>query len=233
VEKVAECGVCQKFRARFENHVEEIYSHLKPPHHRARVGFDGLSVTPPDKDGNTHLIVFVDHYAKYVWAYVAKDYSATEVAIGLFIYYCTFGVFDEVWTDSGSNILADVVKQLNEWLQVRHVVALVDRHETNGVEGSNKQIIRHLQTLVHDLRIVDRWSDPIILCLVLFVINDQVNSETGVRPLDAKFGSAAGPYLRLPADDLPENITNAWVVCLGCGLEVYSQDFFRVSTTTY
>ena len=219
VEKVAECGVCQKSRARFENHVEEIYSHLKPAHHRARVGFDGLSVTPPDKDGNTHLIVFVDHYAKYVWAYVAKDYSAIEVAIGLFIYYCTFGVFDEVWTDSGSNILSDVVKQLNEWLQVRHVVALVDRHETNGVEGSNKQIVRHLQTLVHDLRIVDRWSDPIILCLVLFVINDQVNSETGVRPLDAKFGSAAGPYLRLPADELPENITNAWVVALDADLK--------------
>ena len=95
----------------------------------------------PDNDGNTHLIVFVDHYAKHVWAYVAKDYSATEVAIGLLIYYCTFGVFDEVWTDSGSNILADVVKQLNEWLQVRHVVALVDSHETTGVEGSNKQIV--------------------------------------------------------------------------------------------
>ena len=62
-------------------------------------------------------------------------------------------------------------------------IALVDRHETNGVEGSNKQIVRHLQTLVRDLRIVDRWSDPIILCLVLFVINDQVNFETGVRPL--------------------------------------------------
>ena len=98
VNQVAECGVCQKYRARFENHIEEIYSHLKPPHHRARVGFD---------------------HAKHVWAYVAKDYSAIEVAIGLFIYYCTFGVFDEVWTDSGSNILADVVKQLNEWLQVR------------------------------------------------------------------------------------------------------------------
>ena len=44
VDQVAECGVCQKYRARFENHIEEIYSHLKPPHHRARVGFDGLSV---------------------------------------------------------------------------------------------------------------------------------------------------------------------------------------------
>jgi hypothetical protein len=49
---------------------------------------------------------------------------------------------------------------------------------------------------------------------VLFVINDQVNSETGVRPLDAKFGSRDGPYLKLPTDALPETITNAWVVAL-------------------
>ena len=35
------------------------------------------------------------------------------------------------------------------------------------------------------------WSDPTILSLVLFAVNDGVNSETGVRPLDAMFGCAA------------------------------------------
>lgn len=219
VEMVEQCPVCQMYRRGFENHLEEIVSHLKPPHHRSRVGFDGLTVTPPDKSGNTHLIVVVDHFSKYVWAYVAKDYSAMSVATALFVYYCTFGVFDEVWSDPGSNIVNDVVKQLNDWLQVKHVVSLVDRHETNGVEGSNKQILRHLRTLVHDLRIKDRWSDPILLCLVLFVINDQINSETGVRPLDAQFGSTTGPYLRLPQDQLPSNIANDWVIALDADLK--------------
>ena len=115
-------------------------SHLKPPHSRSRVGFDGLTITPPDVHGNTHLIVVVDHFKKYVWGYVAKDYTAMSVATALFVFYCTFGVFDEVWTDPGSNILSEVVEQLNKWLQVKHVVSLVDRHESNGVEGSNKQI---------------------------------------------------------------------------------------------
>ena len=110
--------------------------------------------------------------------------------------------------------MSEAVQQLNKWLQVGHKVSLVDRHETNGVEGSNKQILRHLRTLVSDFRIANRWSDPIILCLVLFVINDQIHSETGVRPLDAKFGSADGPYLRLPKDSLPSDITNAWVIAL-------------------
>ena len=213
-EMIMKCRTCQKYRTSFGDYVEPIYSHLKPAHPRARVGFDGLTVTPPDKYGNTHLIVVVDFYTKYVWAHVASNYEAESIATALFIYYCTFGVFDEVWTDSGSNICSEVVEQLNQWLQVKHVKALTDRHQTNGTEGSNKQIIRHLRTITHDFRIVNRWSDPIILCLVLFVINDQVNSETGVRPLDAKFGSRDGPYLKLPTDALPETITNAWVVAL-------------------
>ena len=219
VEMVEQCPVCQLYRRGFENHLEEIVTHLKPPHHRARVGFDGLTITPPDSQGNTHLIVVVDHFSKYVWGYVAKDYSALSVATALFIYYCTFGVFDEVWSDPGSNIMSDVVRQLNDWLQVKHVVSIVDRHESNGVEGSNKQILRHLRTLLHDLRVKDRWSDPIILCLVFFVINDQINSETGVRPLDAKFGSSAGPYLRLPTDRLPAELNNEWVVALDADLK--------------
>ena len=94
---------------------------------------------------------------------------------------------------------------------IRRVISLVDRHESNGVEGTNKQILRHLRTLVHDLRVPKKWSDPTILSLVLFAINDGINSETGVRPLDAMFGSADSPYFRLPDSVDPATITSAWV----------------------
>ena len=233
-DKIEECVVCRLYRSTFDTHVEKVYSHIKPAHPRARVGFDGLTVTPADELGNTHLIVIVDFFKKYVWGMVAKDYSAKSVATALFVFYCTFGVYDEVWSDSGSNILSDVVEQLNKWLQVSHVVALVDRHQTCGVEGSNKQILRHLRTIVYDERVKSRWSDPTVLCLVFFVLNDQVNSETGVRPLDAMFGSADGPYLKLPADALPADITNEWVVALDQDLKTIrsiSADYQRTLVT--
>jgi len=97
-------------------------------------------------------------------------------------------------------------------VSIRRVISLVDRHESNGVEGTNKQILRHLRTLMHDLRVPKKWSDPTILSLVLFLVNDEVNSETGGRPLDAMFGSDDSPYLRLPDSVDPSSITtSAWV----------------------
>ena len=99
-------------------------------------------------------------------------------------------------------ILCRVVAKLSEWLGIKRVISLVGRHESNGVEGNNKQILRQLRNLVHDLRIPKKWSDPTVLSLVLFVINDGVNSKTGVRPLDATFGSADGLYFDLPSHRL-------------------------------
>ena len=141
----------------------------------------------------------------------AKSYEAGTIATTLLIYFTTFGIFDELWSDPGSDLMSDTVKQLNSYLGIRHVVSLVDRHESNGVEGPNKQLLRHLRTLVYDTRTISRWTDPTILCMVFFVINDTVHSETGYRPLDLKFGSDDGPYLRLPEGVVPENITQKWL----------------------
>ena len=147
-----------------------------------------------DKNGNNTSIVVVEHFTKHVAVYPPKEYTAQSLATALFQYFTTFGVFEEVWSDPGSNKIADMVEQLKKWLGIGHVVSLVDRHESNGVEGTNKQLLRHLKTLVHDDRIVQRWSDPTVVCLITFALNDAINSETGVRPSDAKFGSLDGPY---------------------------------------
>jgi len=217
-EFISTCAICQKDRLGMTDHLQPVVRHIKPPHQRSRVGVDRLTVTPADKQGNTTLIVVVEHYTKHVAVYPAKEYTAQSLALALFQYFTTFGVFEEVWTDPGSDMMSDMVQQLNQWLGIKHVVSLVDRHESNGVEGTNKQLLRHLKTLVHDERLVNRWSDPTILCLVTFAINDAINSETGVRPFDAKFGSEDGPYLQLPDSLVPSEVTNAWVRALDADL---------------
>jgi hypothetical protein len=165
---VADCPICQKDRRGMTNYYEPIVRSLKPTHQRSSIGIDQLTVTPVDEAGNCNLIVIVNHFTKLVSAYPSPTYDALAIARACFQYYCTYGVFDQIWSDPGSNIMAEEVTQLNQWFGIRHVVSLVDRHESNGVEGSNKQILRHLRCLVHDLRLVKKWSDPSILSLVLF-----------------------------------------------------------------
>ena len=96
----------------------------------------------------------------------AKTYEAKTIALALFIYFTTFGIFDELWSDPGSDLMSEAVKQLNAYLGIRHVVSLVDRHESNGVEGPNKQLLRHLRTLVYDTRTISRWTDPVIIIII-------------------------------------------------------------------
>jgi len=61
----------------------------------------------------------------------------------LFTYFCTFGTYDELWSDTGSDLMAEVVQKLAKWMGIRLIISMVDRHESNGVEGTNKQIPRH------------------------------------------------------------------------------------------
>ena len=111
------------------------------------------------------------------------------------IFISLFGLFEEIWSDQGSDFTSNLIKQLNKYLGINHLFSLVDRHESCGVEGSNKQILRHIKALVMDQRSESTWSEPVDLALVFFVINDGVNSETGCHPMDAMFGSSDGPYL--------------------------------------
>lgn len=199
---VSRCPRCQKDRIGMTDTIRPVYRHLKPPTLRSSVGVDHLTVTPMDEYGNTVLIAVVEQFSHFCAVYPAKDYSAVTAAKCLLQFFTSYGVYDHLLSDPGSAFMSDVVKQLNEWLGIRHKVSLVDRHESNGVEGSNREIIRHLRALVHDFREEKRWSDPSVLCLVQFTLNDSVHSETGVRPFAAKFGSEDAMYFKLP-DELP------------------------------
>jgi hypothetical protein len=147
---IASCPVCQKDRLAMTDIIKPVYRHLKPPHQRTRIGVDRLTATPPDKEGNDTLIVIVEHSTKHVGVYVSKEYTGESIARAFFQYFCSYGLFEELISDPSRDLMSKTVKCLNEWLGIRHIISLVDRHESNGVEQTNNQILRHLRTLVHD-----------------------------------------------------------------------------------
>ena len=71
---------------------------------------------------------------------------------------------------------------LLKWFEVRFRGSLTNRHESNMVERSHRELLRFLQGLVHDERLQDSWGDIECYMLIQFILNDEVSSETGLSP---------------------------------------------------
>ena len=96
----------------------------------------------------------------------AQRMDKMSCATALLVYVLLFGLLAKIWSDPCSDFTGKVVKQFNAYLGITPVISLVDRHTSNGVEGLNKQILRHLKALVLDKRCESRWSNPINLAFV-------------------------------------------------------------------
>ena len=167
------------------SHIQPIVRNLRAPHHRSRVGKDRVTITPADEIGSTKCFVVVDLFTKYTALYPAKDYTALTAAEALFSYSSTFDIYDDIITDPGADFMSAVIAQINEWLGVHQTVSLVDRHEFNNVEAHNREIICHFRALVHDYRVVHKWSDPSVLPLIAYTLNAYISSDTGVSRFQA------------------------------------------------
>lgn len=194
------CAVCQKNRIPIteETRVRSEVRHLKVPYERNMVAVDTLTVTPADTQGNRYLIVVVNMFTRFTAMYPATNKSAETMATALLQYFATFGTFDFLRSDPGSDLMSETLRHLQRWIGIRHSVTLVDRPEANGVEPVNRSILRHLRALVYDERVISEWSNPTILAWVQYILNSFVHSETGCSPYDATFGTSDARYFKWP-----------------------------------
>ena len=201
---ISKCHVCQINRQDMIDSVKGITRHLKPDHIRRSIGIDGLTITPTDSAGNCYLFVISVHFSKLTWGYPSKDKTATSLAAALVVFYSTYGMFEIIQSDPGSEFTSDLTAQLTKWFGITQQFSIVDRPQSSGVEGSNKQILRHIRHMCQEKRLVHEWSSPFVLPLVFFIINSHISSETNLIPYEAHFGSEDVEYFQLP-DGLPES----------------------------
>ena len=208
---IASCPVCQKIRLGMSDALVPIKRHLKVDGPRKVVGIDYLSLQKDDF-GNTGAYVLRDHFSKLVSIYPTPNHTSESAASAIFTYSITFGVFDVLLSDPGSDFTSATISLLNTWFGIHHRLSLVDRHESNGVEGANKQILRHLKTLLCDERILHRWSSPSIIGWITYIMNTFDDSESGLSPYVLTFGSDSLRQFDFPkGDEVPKNIKNQYL----------------------
>ena len=208
------CPVCQKNDTAMSNTLVPIIRTLKNDGPRRVVGIDYLSLVL-DKFGNNGAYVMRDHFTKLVFIHATATRDTTAAALAIFSYCVTYGKFDTLISDPGSELTSEGVALLNQWFGIHHRVSLVDRHESNGVEGANKQILRRLRDLSLDEQISrnqlnqaksllsyqsvkDVWSSPHVIGWVSYIMNSLDTSETGVSAFDLTFGTSAQKHFVFP-----------------------------------
>jgi hypothetical protein len=80
------------------------------------------------------------------------------------------------------------------------LVSLVQRHESNGVEPTNKKILRGVHRMAKIFVFVTIGST--IIGLIAHACDSMVHSETNYPPMERKFGSNNLPYMTLPDNEI-------------------------------
>ena len=176
---VMSCPVCQKDRLRMSNTIKPIYRTVKQEHLRKAIGIDHVDITPADEDGNLGATVIVNLFSGFVDIFPYKSINAENTSIAVFRFICDHGLIDEIHSDPGSDLTSKLIENLNKYLGLKHIFSLVDRHESNGVERVNQEILRHLRALVFEERVMKIWSKNTVLPIVKFILNNTPLSERG------------------------------------------------------
>ena len=200
---VMTCPTCQKTRLAALDSVPQMIRTLKPEHQRSLIGIDMLTISPPDDQGHNYLAVIVNQFTKLVTLWPTKTKEATEVAECVLAHISFYGSSDELISDPGSEFIADVFKALTGWLGVTHKLGLVARHESNGVEDTNKHILRHLIALLTERRWEKIWGSRRVIALMQMMVNTANNIGIGeeVSPMELTLGTRDKAYYSFGPED--------------------------------
>ena len=206
-EFVKECAFCQKVRATMAASIPAPTRAIASDHPRHLCGYDTLYITPADAEGFQYLHVFKLIPSRLLALYPSKTLNAESLASAAFQFFVTYGITDVLITDPGSNINSEVVKLLLQWFGIRLRMSITGRHQSNMVERSHREILKHLTLLVNAEGLRKIWSKPHVIGIIQFILNSERSAETGVSPFEYVFGSADLKHFIMPETDLPGTVS--------------------------
>ena len=183
------CPQCQRFsQIRVPITTKQFTNSTYHPWYRVQI--DTITSLPKDSKGNTAIVVIIDCFSRYITLYPVKQVNAQAGCDAILDLMKHFPSPAEIISDNGVENTSIQVEELIAMLSVHHQTIQPGSHEENGIaERANKEVLRHLRTIVYDKRIRDEWS--IALPFVQRIINAERHSATKVAPYEIVFGAIA------------------------------------------
>jgi transposase InsO family protein len=150
---------------------------------------DIISIYPTD-DGDRYVLVFTEHFSRFVVLEPMKSKDASTVAGVIFkSLICKFGCPNQLLSDQGAEFVAAANKHLAAWLGYDHITIAVGNPAGNGqVERFNKTIVEAVVKMKLDDPLAVDWTKRIAALALQF--NIAFNDAIKGRPFVAFTGRA-------------------------------------------
>ena len=143
-----------------------------------------------DRNGYKDVLGIRCRFTRYVEAFPCKTSTIEEFAPKLLSVGGRYGFMQEVCMDGASYFSSGIIDELLELMGTKRKRISAYRPQSNPMERSNKEVLRHLRALCCCRpEVQDEWST--YLPIVLSVINGTFNAITHTTPSKMMYGDAA------------------------------------------
>eukprot|EP00624_Nannochloropsis_granulata_P001058 evm.model.NODE_1477_length_24586_cov_22.484747.9 len=181
------CDICNKRKTPSRRAVSD-WAHRElawKPFQRISLDFTPMGITT--KRGNNSFLLCVDHLTHFVEVWACSN-ETSEVVLGALTDLTTrYGVPQEIISDNGSPLVAEVVKDLAKNLGAKKSTTAPYRHEANGIaERAIQSFQGMLRHAVEDGN-QDEWDD--FIDAARFAHNTSYNTSVGECPFFLLYGT--------------------------------------------
>ena len=192
---VSNCGCCKQFEAKPQ------IPGMQPiictePMELVHVDYVGMEVTmaTQEKPVVKNVLVVVDHFTRYVQAFVTRNQTARTTARVLYNeYFSVFGFPQQLMSNQGTGVTSKVIQVMCSWLGIEKIRTTPYHPQSNG---SAERVHQTLWRMIGKLDPELRWKWPAYLGSILIAYNATQSLVMGFSPYYLMFG----PRPRLPID---------------------------------
>lgn len=145
---------------------------------------DLLGPYPRSKRGNTHVLVILDKFSKFVWLHPIRKASAKEIiAFMESQIFLVFGTPETIYSDNGVQYRSKEFSELLKKYGVRHITSATHTPQANASERVNRSVLAAIRAYID----TDQSSWDCNIHFIACSLRNSTHGSTGCTPYYAVF----------------------------------------------